>query len=596
MRKKDRWLRIILTAIILGRIITSAEIIATSETGATFTFPSSAFLYYGPPSKSLADAEAIFFPEQYFCKESSESIGKHIEHVVKNKVVFDFWGCEFDKAFGKFENAGALAYVRIMFYSGSPGLLTFHHNTWSTSKHRDASMTALEVTMGDIGAQVITSWETSRMQGWQVTIKPQHVRLYQDAFESISWLLSMRIFLPLAAFYACAEACFEFRRIRKLLSKPSPDTNYAPLRRTAQRSMRMIGLAIVSIEAPSLLCVGLLLAFGHYGPTALPAVAHWGLFFFLFSGLSVASTVLLALLIREEALASQGFPGHDLFAHYRLSLSAVFVTCFGWEVASAYAAAYGVNNGISVELIWGIVSLGLLAIQASAGVYFLVQAGAFAKCLALHLNSPMGRRQPRNAKRIARLVFWLYASGVATLFSNVLILCFLGSIAGFISPDTASPYFTGAFLFTLARIMVPYSQISTIKPQADSPIRAAREYFMSQRAALRRRTKVRPSKPFMSNKKKEKKKGRELRVRFKGDSLYQVYQYVREDENIDEWMGRSGEGSLVISDEPTPSEREAISSVEGSSAEWSSVERCSSKEYKEPEEESKRVIEGWERT
>eukprot|EP00614_Pseudopedinella_elastica_P005351 CAMPEP_0172602688 /NCGR_PEP_ID=MMETSP1068-20121228/22864_1 /TAXON_ID=35684 /ORGANISM="Pseudopedinella elastica, Strain CCMP716" /LENGTH=486 /DNA_ID=CAMNT_0013404127 /DNA_START=84 /DNA_END=1541 /DNA_ORIENTATION=- len=458
-----------------------AEFRATSESGAVHTFASSTWVYYGPQEASLPEAEAVFLRGheiEDLCRNRYNDGALISPARVKGKVVVSIplISCKYSKIYRVLDSAGALAYVTLRFYYPS-GLLTFWHDSWSTTEFDDRLTMMLDVSIGDVGEKLVKEWETTSMQGWRVQISPPYNRVYQKCFESPTWTLLMRSLLPAAAFYTSATAVLEFARLRKVLSEKDNSGNLLPARAAARRSMRITGLSIVTIEAPAMFCIGILLVLGQYGKMVLPARYHY-FGYFLFSGISVVTTLMLALVVREEARMSKGKLGRDMIVKYRYAFVVIALVFVAWDIVAGHAAAFGLGTVPSI-LVWDALFGSFALAQAAAGVYFLRNARDFNTSLLVYVLRPRDNPRPRNERKIMRLIFWLYMSGAAMLFSTLTLgLLVAATLGAFHGAETCWDWLAGMSAFSLQRILVSYSQIQTIKPEADSAFRSLVSAFV----------------------------------------------------------------------------------------------------------------------
>jgi len=284
----------------------------------------------------------------------------------------------------------------------------------------------------------------------------------------------MRVLLPAAAFYTAVIACSEFSRRRKALEEAAGTTSSVAVvglsRAASKRSIRTVGLVVVAIEAPCMLCIGVLLALGQYGPMVLPVSFHF-FGYFLFAGLSVVTTIMLALIVREEANLMNLEHKQSVLINRPWLLMGITVAFLGLDVATGFTDAFGTKVPVS-QFHWNVLSIGSLALsQAVAGVYFLVQARAFSFLLFYFLKHARNNSPSENEQKTAilmRLIFWLHVTGATMLFSTLTLGVLVLGIAGvFSTVQTGWPWFAGVFSFSLGRILVSFSQIQIIKPTMD---------------------------------------------------------------------------------------------------------------------------------
>ena len=292
------------------------------------------------------------------------------------------------------------------------------------------------------------------MAGMRASIYPPHNSEFETLFQSLAWTIVFRVLSPLAAFHTCIVAVYEVVRL----------TQYFWVQRRLARaslpveSIRTAELLIVVIEAPIMFFIGTILVFGEYGPNMLPYTVH-RVGFFLFTGASVVTTLIVALLMREEARGVMGLPRRHLFGHLRLTVTSITLFFLGCDCFYAATVISGKewNNATLVLLIGYVI---FFVTQGGAAIYFFVQARAFGFALFKGVLEPPRLRNQAHERKIMRFYVWLMVSGfactVATFILVGTLLMLGGPLAAAANPTLV---FWGAFIFAGSRILVSNSQV-----------------------------------------------------------------------------------------------------------------------------------------
>ena len=290
------------------------------------------------------------------------------------------------------------------------------------------------------------------MAHMRASIGPPHNRDYQRLFQSLLWTLLMRVLLPSCAFHTALLALFEIRRVYVLKHNRRKNVQQS----MSLGSLRLIHQITVWLEAPSMILIGLELIFGAFGPYALPYDIHVASYF-MFNGLSVATTLLLAILIREETRAAGGLPRRHIFEHYRFTVVLICVVFLGWDIMWV-AAAFNkhLTYAASPRTVVLVFAAAFLA-QGGAGIYFIVQA----RYLRSHLMKLFANSMATaNANKILRLLTWLNIAGIACLLATLALCAKFVALLGFmIEVIHVIGFCIVHFLAAFGRIMVSYSQV-----------------------------------------------------------------------------------------------------------------------------------------
>ena len=138
-------------------------------------------------------------------------------------------------------------------------------------------------------------------------------------FRGTLWLAVFRITLPCVYFAVGVDAIAEVYRIwslgRLLNSK--------------------VIICVCSLEAFSMLMIGIALAGGLYGPNDLP-IYVLNISFTQFQGLGAFTSITLALQLREQITFNYLYAQQDIFIAYRWKLTWLFVLCVSMDIFAIF--------------------------------------------------------------------------------------------------------------------------------------------------------------------------------------------------------------------------------------------------------------------
>lgn len=242
------------------------------------------FVYFGPRYPNV-QGQTVFLSGNEACDPPRKMQGL---------IAISFLSeldCDLGDAFTALQEAQAEAFIALERWS-PPGWYCFRKafGGWS----------------GGTMPIVSVSWLEADRDLWtdpllQVAIAPPFETTVYDAYVSLDWTVSMKVVAAGWALFVGMKSLIEL--IGLYLSEK--------IRKS------WISCAIFAIEAPTMLLIGVMLILGHGGPYTLPFVYHT-FFVDLLSGFSVASTLLLALFLREEASHFRtGLPRQEVWNKYR---------------------------------------------------------------------------------------------------------------------------------------------------------------------------------------------------------------------------------------------------------------------------------------
>ena len=410
-------------------------IVQNPITSSTTRYATSSFRYLSlHDGNTHSNYPAVFVQAENLCEPTRALVAGKI-------VVATFGGdypanCWPDDAARRFKKLGAIAFVVLARYN-PPGMISNIHWTLEPEKE-GAGLPVVDVALVDIGNKEFEMWQTSSMSGFSATLTPEHIRVYQETFESPLWVLLMQILLPCCALVVTADCVCELTRQFFASRKGAPT------------------IIITSVEAASCFAIAVALAFGEYGPLVLTSAFHY-FFLALLAGPSFFTTIILALVINEKARTLKGLPERQVMTYYRRSIAASAIVFIGWDVVVGALIAYepSVAYG-SFASFAGIYGVG----QGLIDVYFFMKARALKQPLLAYLHHPESNPRPENSARVARVAFWLNASGASMLLGTASFL-FIGSLlTSLFRVEGGSIFFCAVFLFSASRIATAYCQVS----------------------------------------------------------------------------------------------------------------------------------------
>jgi len=194
--------------------------------------------------------------------------------------------------------------------------------------------------------------------GVVASLASPHDSTFQDMFESRTWLLIMRVLIPMAALYSSVLALVEMRHLGSI---PGPKS--APQSLFTKPAFHIIFI-IHSLEAPSLISIALYLILGGYGPQMIPyPIFQAG--YFLLVGTSVLTTLLAALFIQEELRAARNLARR---IHSKRTIASIAFLCLGFDIIVIIFFMVPGFRGNNVLVPAGLAFL--MIAQAGAGIVF----------------------------------------------------------------------------------------------------------------------------------------------------------------------------------------------------------------------------------
>mmetsp|Transcript_64941 Transcript_64941/g.146496 ORF Transcript_64941/g.146496 Transcript_64941/m.146496 type:complete len:460 (-) Transcript_64941:104-1483(-) len=332
-------------------------------------------------------------------------------------------------------------------------MLSFMHFTWNPNKHSNRMM-IVDVSSFDIGD--IGRWSAS-LANARVSMTPPHIKIFQVTFSSVLWKILMQVFVPIAALYTCGVATLEIVRLCKILGPGRHLTRISP----TAFSTKLVSLIIVVIEAPCMLLIGVLMACGQFGNMMLPFHIHFA-GYLLFTGMSVVTTILVAILMREEWRASKGFRRRNVIDHWKFIIVLVLMVFGGWDLYNISSILAG--QRISQTALFSSMIV-VAVVQGGAAIQFFAQAIALRLALQEIAALPVTVQHPKNEKKLHRVIDGLAVAGGACINATISTVFTMLGVGGYLRSETSGLRYTITFfVFAFGRVFVSYTQIQVMKP------------------------------------------------------------------------------------------------------------------------------------
>ena len=469
-----RMLRLAIVATLALRCDSRLDVIAGAEPQ---SFATARFIWYGPHDVN-STAPGIYLHATELCDPPAKVQGKIVYTDSESGSQ-----CNIRDKYIRLDDAGAVGYVKPYPYGATPGLATFNHISWSrTANHRQ--LVLVEVSAADID---YSSWRASSNLVLQIT--EPHLKVTYNAYTSLYWMAFIRVLLPLFALVTSAKSFKEGHALWASCSELA-HTGYLS-------ELRHVALGICCIECPSVALLGLLVALGQYGPTVLIDSIH-GFFLTGLTGLSLATTLLLVLLLEER---SRVLPNRSVepsfWNRYRTKIATLFAFFVGCDVLTGAARISGARDRI-----------GPIFYIGSAGVYmschFILGCIYFSK--ARTLRTPLIQYLRERATTfgandidalhrreiIGRLAFTLVMNGsfLFLFFATEVYYAWLIYQASTLNVSRPAEYGVVVSLTVFCRIGVSYWHVEAVKINASKPTRSFSSFCLSRPDALCQRTRT----------------------------------------------------------------------------------------------------------
>eukprot|EP00613_Pedinella_sp_CCMP2098_P055566 CAMPEP_0171886940 /NCGR_PEP_ID=MMETSP0992-20121227/42174_1 /TAXON_ID=483369 /ORGANISM="non described non described, Strain CCMP2098" /LENGTH=478 /DNA_ID=CAMNT_0012513643 /DNA_START=588 /DNA_END=2024 /DNA_ORIENTATION=+ len=261
-------------------------------------------------------------------------------------------------------------------------------------------------------------FDAELFSGTLIDITAPHDTSFQDCFLSWPWLLVVRIFLPICACYSSfLGANVVYARLRHRAMSEGVSAHGSCVHQRLP-----VGSVIGFLNMVTNLIVAANLASGHFGPMHLPFNLHFA-FYFLLSGSTLFSTVLLALLAREKTRTLNFLVERDIWAHYPVTLWLSAFLFLGCDVVFfCFMAVDHASNAAYSKFTLIMLSIPFyLAGNSAVGIYFFYQARALAAPLQRYVRHFEARIRSVKAKQILRLGFWINIAGASLLGSTIVL-------------------------------------------------------------------------------------------------------------------------------------------------------------------------------
>eukprot|EP00614_Pseudopedinella_elastica_P007751 CAMPEP_0172599460 /NCGR_PEP_ID=MMETSP1068-20121228/19546_1 /TAXON_ID=35684 /ORGANISM="Pseudopedinella elastica, Strain CCMP716" /LENGTH=530 /DNA_ID=CAMNT_0013399715 /DNA_START=398 /DNA_END=1991 /DNA_ORIENTATION=+ len=300
---------------------------------------------------------------------------------------------------------------------------------------------------------------------------------FKDMFDSYSWVVALRIVLPIICLWTATDAGLEVHRIMS-----SQDTER---RRTSHGAVALI---VCSVETFALGVSGIFLALGHYGVYTLPIQVHSAVYTLL-TGASLFTTFLVGLHLREENRIlfdyERGLQDRrPILKKYKSLLIGVSIAALVLDLVCVPMLWYFYVL-LHARWLYFIAVIGYSVFQFVASIFFIFSAWTLIVPLRFYLNTSLAasrdlsssssleeQRSSPAQQKIGRLIFWLGASAGAMLLTCVGLLY---SLVPFRRARQESighiEYAATILVVVVPRIFVSYFQVQAMTA-SESSVRA----------------------------------------------------------------------------------------------------------------------------
>lgn len=281
------------------------------------------FEHFGS-TRGIVRAPAVFVELNGPCSldVSSDVAGKIV--ISRSSV-----GC-LEKVYDQLDQSGAAALVQVSSFN-PPGPLTNRRADWgSNAPSKDMQM--FEVFQGDFD---FNDWKGEHAS-LVVEVGPPHDTTYRDLAAHPGFIFLLRVLVPTACWFASITAIIGLLRLKRM-----PDDRPGQWR----HEIRRVGIVVTSVFGVITLASGILYAMGMWAAyEAMPIVVY--LFFTpMFLSTQTLATVMLALFMREEALAmAHKVSRRSLWINYRTLMRTAYVLLPSADLALGLAYATGVQT------------------------------------------------------------------------------------------------------------------------------------------------------------------------------------------------------------------------------------------------------------
>jgi len=285
-----------------------------------------------------------------------------------------------------------------------------------------------------------------------LSVGPDHDTTYFRMYNSIGWIICMRVIVPLATFLTAGVAINEFIRVHR---------GWKPGMSTSRTELRRVGLAVSFLMGSTMFFLGALYASGMWTTMTLPV------YFYLFcetmfDGIGILATLLLALFMREEWRSNRwNLTRRSLWTDFRITVAVMFVLLFGADIIMGVLLTVGLDENLGSLVFLSTLVFTYSVIYAISGIFFFWQASLLSSPLVSYIRARRGADFHTDEKlllRLGRLAFVLSMIGFFTLANTAMHIALAVNIAyGVPNPDF---YLLNMAGFTLARAGVAYWQVN----------------------------------------------------------------------------------------------------------------------------------------
>jgi len=410
--------------------------------------------YYGPQSGSILNGT---FPATYIEAICDPGKWPSLEGEI---AVFPRFSrtCSMDEVYQQLSKAKAIAAAVAIPYD-PPDIFSHVHFSWDRCRFCGGSMYYVFVSDPNDKFRYICS----RHEVFELSL------LYSSStmskmYESLSWLLVLRILVPVFAFCTAAMAAFEVYR----------EVCSADFKRRGPYSVRIV---ICILESPSLFVVGCALALGEFGPMSLPWPIHVALTTLLY-GVSLFTSTTLAIYLKEEnrrSKAGRQEPRRSIWNTHRVFISVAFAVFVGSDLILIISiVTLGAVTSPTTQIVFEIVSIIVILAGLVVASSFIYQAWQLRFSIEHYLFkrvSPADSNGARSLRRVGRLAFWLFMSALAIVMHFVMSIAMMCVLLQPLPPPitvTPTMNLVVCALYSVSRISISHAQVQGLRLTYDN--------------------------------------------------------------------------------------------------------------------------------
>ena len=372
---------------------------------------------------------------------------------VRGKVVISLahkYDCGTIAVYRSLATAGAAAFVKDI-YPKPPGFTTFAWDYVGRPKTALSPALLIEVSYQDVNLKDIDQA--------LVRIGPPHNNEYADEYNSLYWIIFLRILTPMWAFWITMVAITEAWRLRCLIYVGRSTQS------TARTDTQEVGLWVCLIEGGCAFLLGVVYACGQMGRNALPEWYHnW--FWTVFQGQSLVSSGLLLVLLWERLRSIQPDkpPSRPFWATYRTRRWLGGIICCGMDLSGGLLRNAYLDHATGVAQIYALVAVLTVIVSGAIGFMFAKAAVEVSRPLrTLQQNHPNNNFD--QGQTMDRIVEVLAMNGVMGFVMTIGIAWWFYEIANGMHNELCAIRVSIIQWFTITvRLAVAYWHLQAIRP------------------------------------------------------------------------------------------------------------------------------------